>query len=218
MNHSTEAHYRDLVAADLSTIDKSLTLVGIEHEIRLPDGRVSRIDILAKDKFGCFTVIEIKKSNQTARSAIQQLYKYAHFLKKKNRLRVDQIRCIALSTHWEELRAPFSEFSHFSAYESIALQLIIDGRDTFSVRAVECEYEIGGGEAVHNYIFFEFRSEVTRNGAFEIFLNALPELAPNLNSVLIKLNAKPDKHIVQHSPPLWIFLEHFPYRQIRLDR
>jgi hypothetical protein len=163
MNQSTEAYYRDLVAADLSTIDRSLTLVGIEHEIRLPDGQVSRIDILAKDKFGSFTVFEIKKSNQTARSAVQQLYKYAHFLKKKNRLRTDQIRCVALSTHWEELRAPFSEFSYFSPYESIALQLRVDGRDTFSVKAVECEYEIGGGEAIHNYIFFEFKSEVSRN-------------------------------------------------------
>ncbi len=81
---STEAQYRDLVAANLSAIDASLTLVGAEHEIRLPDGRVSRIDILAKDRFGCFTVIEIKKSNQTARSTVQQLFKYAHFLKSKN--------------------------------------------------------------------------------------------------------------------------------------
>jgi hypothetical protein len=111
-------------------------------------------------------------------------------------LRVDQIRCIALSTHWEELRAPFSEFSHFSAYESIAIQLIVDNRGTYSVKMVECEYEIGGGEAIHNYIFFEFKSEATRNGAYEVFLNGLSKVAPNLNSVLIKLNAKPNRRVI----------------------
>lgn len=195
MNKSTEAHYRDIVAADLSAIDESLSLVGVEHSIRLPDGRLSKIDILAKDKFGCFTVIEIKKSNQTARSAVQQLYKYAHFLKRKNRLRVDQIRCVAISTHWDELRAPFSEFSHFSPYESIALGLIINKDDSFSVSKIECEYEVGGGEAVHNYIYFEFKSEDARNSAYENFSRRLHELVPNLSSVIMKFNAK-EKNII----------------------
>lgn len=196
MNLPTEAHYRDIIAAGLSTIDGSLSLVGTEHSIRLPDGRLSKIDILAKDRFGCFTVIEIKKSNQTSRSTVQQLYKYAHFLKKKNRLRTDQIRCIAISTHWDELKAPFSEFSHFSEYESIALKLTVDENSSFSVEKVDCAYEVGGGDVVHNYIFFEFKSEDVRNEAYKSFSNNISKISPSLSSVIIKMNAKENKNII----------------------
>jgi hypothetical protein len=180
-----EATIRDIVAADLSVIDARLTLVRTEHEITLADGRRAAIDILAKDEFGCFTVIEIKKSNQTSRSAIQQLYKYAAFLKRKNRLRVDQIRCIAASTHWDELNAPFSEFKHFSEYESIGLKIILSQEGTYSVDVIDPPFEQGGGDTLQNFIFFEFKTPAPRDAAQEALVHILDSVAPQLSSVII---------------------------------
>ncbi|WP_409278735.1 endonuclease NucS domain-containing protein, partial [Pseudomonas defluvii] len=96
-----ESEIRECIAKNLQLLDKNLILIKEEYQIKLTDKRTGFIDILAKDKFGCYTIIEIKKSNQTARSAIQQLFKYASFFKKKNRLESSQIRCLVISTVWD---------------------------------------------------------------------------------------------------------------------
>lgn len=183
-----EHEIRDLVASNLSVIDPKLLLVSVEHEVILSDGRVSKIDILAKDKFGCFTVIEIKKSDQTARSAVQQLYKYAAFLKRKNRLRVDQIRCIAASTHWRELNAPFSEFKHFSKYESVGLLLSIGTNRDYSVETVDPPFEPGGGDPLPSFLFFEFTSLISRETVFIRFVKMLEWVDKALSSFIVKVD------------------------------
>jgi hypothetical protein len=190
-----ESEIRDLVAANLSRIDPKLSLVGVEQEVRMPDGRYAKIDILAKDKFGCFTVIEIKKSEQTARSTVQQLYTYASYLKARKRLRSDQIRCVALSTHWHGLSAPFSEFKHFSEYQSIALMIQIKNND-YSVEEVECRYEEGGADPLSNFVFFEFKSESERNNSLSLLTEALDNFCPGLNSIIVKCKTSPDQEII----------------------
>jgi Endonuclease NucS len=185
-----EAAIRDIVAGDLSKIDPELTLVEVEHRIVLDDGDVASIDILAKDRFGCFSVIEIKKSDQTARSAVQQLYKYARFLKKKYQLRVDQIRCIVASTHWRELRGPFSEFKHFSQYDSLGIQLVISAPNEYSAEVVDPPFETGGADAVTNFVFFEFRRAADRDRAYDRFIDILTASVSSLNSIVLKLDAK----------------------------
>ena len=73
-----EAEIRENIAEYIKTLDPNLKVVAQEHYIKMPNGRTAYVDILAKDEFGCFTLIELKKSDQTARSAIQQLMKYAN--------------------------------------------------------------------------------------------------------------------------------------------
>lgn len=58
----TEFEIREKLAVNLDLLDPNLVLVKQEYAIILPDGRKGFVDILARDKFGCFTIIEIKKA------------------------------------------------------------------------------------------------------------------------------------------------------------
>ncbi len=162
-----ESIIREVIAKNIGSFDKNLKLVAQEHYISMPDGKKAYVDILAKDEFGCFTIIELKKSNQTARSAIQQLYKYASFLKRKNRLEESQIRCIILSTVWEELDAPFSEFERFSEYEVKGYQVHYTPNQIPSFTAIEPNYQKGNIKPLDNFIFFEFSLPCERNAVFK---------------------------------------------------
>lgn len=184
-----ESIIRERISTNLEILEPNLKLVAQEHLISMPDGKKAYIDILAKDDFGCFTVIELKKSNQTARSAIQQLYKYASFLKKKNRLEESQIRCFILSTVWDELEAPFSEFVRFSGYESKGYMIHYENGNVPSFTEIKPVYEKGNRKPLDNFIFFEFSQADERDNVFREFTNTLKHF-PSVNSVLIKVDYK----------------------------
>mgnify|MGYP006215024479 CR=1 FL=1 len=59
-----ESIIRENISKHISLLDKNLKLVAQEHYIKMPDGKTAFIDILAKDDFGCFTVIELKKATK----------------------------------------------------------------------------------------------------------------------------------------------------------
>lgn len=192
-----ESIIRENIANHLELLDKNLKLVAQEHHIKMPDGKKAFIDILAKDDFGCFTVIELKKSNQTARSTIQQLLKYANFLKRKNRLEESQIRCLILSTVWDELKDPLSEFIEFSPYDSKGYLVEYQAEKPPIFTEVKTEYKQGNMSPLNNFIFFEFTTEDERNKSlkdFELTLNSLP----SINSVLIKMNYRGDNRKIIH--------------------
>jgi hypothetical protein len=192
-----ESTLRENIAINLGFLDPKLKLVAQEHYIKMPDGKKAYIDILAKDDFGCFTVIELKKSNQTARSAIQQLFKYASFLKQKNRLEENQIRCVILSTVWEELEAPFSEFSEFPKYEIKGY--LVDCQNDSSPRFSEVKplYKEGNLSPLTEFIFFEFESQNDRNDALKELESTL-NLIPSVNSVVIEMDYDGDDDIIIH--------------------
>lgn len=182
-----ESIIRENIAENLSLLDGNLKLVAQEHYIKMPDGKKAFIDILAKDDFGCFTVIELKKSNQTARSAIQQLLKYANFLKRKNRLEESQIRCVILSTVWDELEAPFSEFLEFSQYDSKGYRVDYICGKSPKFTEVKPVYIQGDSSPLKNFIFFEFNTGKARDESLKDFELTLKSL-PSINSVLIKMD------------------------------
>lgn len=186
-----ESIIRENISENLYLLDKSLKLVAQEHYIKMPDGKKAFIDILAKDDFGCFTVIELKKSNQTARSAIQQLLKYANFLKRKNRLEESQIRCVILSTVWDELEDPFSEFIEFSQYESKGYLVDYEKEKVPVFTEVRPEYKKGNLSPLHNFIFFEFNIKGERDKLLKEFGLTLKSL-PSVNSVLIEMDYSGD--------------------------
>lgn len=192
-----ESEIRDKLAERLKLIDIHLKLVSKEHTVKLPDGRIAFIDILAKDDFGCYTVIEIKKSNQTSRSAVQQLYKYANFLKVARRLEQHQIRCMIVSTVWDELIAPFSEYKHFSDYDSTGYKLAFDPGGDIQLTKITTQFEAGNSQPLSNFIFFEFVNKVIRNeiqSAFERILDRLP----SLNCVTITTDYSGENKAVIH--------------------
>lgn len=105
-----EAAMRDHLANNLEIIEPGLTLVRIEFPLSNPHGADGSIDILARDDSGDLVVIELKKADQTARQALHELEKYVGLLASSQGVRIDQLRCILLSTTWHELLLPFSRF------------------------------------------------------------------------------------------------------------
>ncbi len=195
--NSKEYIIRDKLANQLELIDSRLKLVSTEHSVKLEDGETAFIDILAKDEFGCYTIIEIKKSAQTSRSAVQQLYKYAGFLKLTRRLENFQIRCVIVSTVWNELMIPFSEFKHFSDYDSQGYAIELKSNGEIALTKVDAKFEAGDSQPIGNYIFFEFGSNVVRDNtqlAFEKVLDSIP----SLNCVIVTADYSGDDTRVVH--------------------
>src|SRR5579862_1549828 len=108
---SSEAQLRDALSKRLEILESGLSLRSTEYRLANNHGSHGRIDILATDRYGATVIIEIKKSNQTARQALHELHKYIGLLKNDHGLRDSQIRCMIVSTEWHELLVPFSEFS-----------------------------------------------------------------------------------------------------------
>ena len=133
-----ERHIRDALAQHLDIIEKGLDLVEIEHKLRNPLGAGGFIDILARDRFRNFVIIEIKKSNQSARQAINELCKYMFLFVGQHGIPASSIRCIVASTEWQELLVPLAEFaqSTSSQVEGIRLTIEEDGTPLSAARVV----------------------------------------------------------------------------------
>src|SRR2546430_6045429 len=106
---STEARLRDELSKRLDLLEPGLTLQAVEFRLPNRQGASGSIDILATDRYAATVIIEIKKSNQTARQALHELHKYIALVKFDHGLRDSQIRCMLVSTAWHELLVPFSE-------------------------------------------------------------------------------------------------------------
>ncbi|WP_116789541.1 endonuclease NucS domain-containing protein [Flavobacterium psychrotrophum] len=126
MGNFTEAALRDYLAAQLNIIEFGLTLLEKEHYLRNVSGANGYIDILAKDLLNNYVVIEIKRSQQSSRQAIQELLKYIALLKQNYHARDSEIRCIIISTHWDELLVPFSELHYQTTLDIKGLKLKVD--------------------------------------------------------------------------------------------
>lgn len=126
---------RKFLASNLSFLDPDLTLVGEEYRLPNENGSSGYIDILARDIYDNFVIIEIKRSDQTARQAILEVYKYAGLLKQKFHILDAYIRIVIVSTEWKELLVPFSDFAKDSSYHVEGYWLTVD--EEFQPRAKE---------------------------------------------------------------------------------
>ncbi len=107
----SEADLRDHVAARLETLEPGLELTKIEYDLPNPDGAGGRVDIVALDRLGHVVVIELKRSDRSARATLNELSKYVSLLINEARVPKEAIRCMVLSTDWHELRLPLSFFA-----------------------------------------------------------------------------------------------------------
>lgn len=121
-----ETFIRDFLIENLSIIEPDLILIDKEFTIPNSVGAGGRIDILAKDKFGMYVIVELKKSNVSARQALHELQKYIALFKTNYGIASEKCRCILLSTEWHELLVPFSEFSRIVDYQMDGYQLILN--------------------------------------------------------------------------------------------
>jgi hypothetical protein len=109
VNH-LEAKIRDDLALNLERLEPGLALIAKEYPLQNAIGSGGFIDLLARDRFGHFVVIEVKRSDQSARSALHELTKYMALLRAARGVGREQMRAILVSTDWRELAVPFSEY------------------------------------------------------------------------------------------------------------
>lgn len=125
MDPPRESSLRDALANRLELIEPGLQLVETEHRLPNPFGAKGFIDILATDQLGNRVIIELKRSDQTARQAIHEILKYAALLTLNRGLPAHKIRCLIVSTDWHELAIPFAEFLRVSDFQLEGYKLAI---------------------------------------------------------------------------------------------
>lgn len=118
-----ENKIRDMLANNLELLEPGLVHIETEHKLPNLHGSKGSIDILARDSAGHRVIIELKRSDTSARSAIHELCKYVVLFKAVHGVPSHRLRCFLVSTHWHELRAPFAEFIKTSDYQAEGFEL-----------------------------------------------------------------------------------------------
>jgi hypothetical protein len=136
MVNRLEDKIRDYLATRLDLLEPGLTLFQKEFVLNNPAGVGGRIDIVAKDKFGHFVIIELKRSNQAGRHALNEIHKYTALFRIQHGLDQTQVRIMVVSTEWEEMRIPLSECVNSFPYtvEGFAITAQNDGVVTHAER------------------------------------------------------------------------------------
>jgi hypothetical protein len=124
-----EAAIRDHLAANLDLIEPGLRLIKKEYALPNLLGARGFVDIVARDSFGHIVIIEIKRSENSARAALHELHKYVALFQCNEGTAKEELRCILASTTWNELLVPFSEFSRTVDFhaEGYLINLRADG-------------------------------------------------------------------------------------------
>jgi hypothetical protein len=121
-----ESKIRDWLADHLDFIIPGLKL--IQKEFYLPDeiGARGFVDLLCEDAYHNFVVIEIKRSDASARQTISEVLKYHSLIKHNFSARESELRTIVISTHWNELIRPFSETVHRTTLDLTGYEITLD--------------------------------------------------------------------------------------------
>ncbi|MGP1127007.1 endonuclease NucS domain-containing protein [Serratia sp. CY56464] len=124
-----ESDLRDLIYNKIEIISHDLTVIEKEKYIPNTIGTRGFIDIYAKDKNNNHVIIELKRSNQTARQALHEVIKYAEGIKSHFGATDGEIRIIIASTEWNELLVPFSHLVHKSPFSLQGVKINLDGKN-----------------------------------------------------------------------------------------
>jgi hypothetical protein len=183
-----EDRIRDYLADHLELIGDGLLLIRKEHALPNPSGSGGKIDILARDKFGVFVVVEIKRSDQAARQTLNEIHKYTGLLRTLHGLDETQVRVVIVSTEWNELRLPLSECVDIFPYsiEPIAITTTADGTVT-GVERVSLVPKTGIIRLSRVQGAYCFRDAKSRDAAMAVLISAAKE-AILKDFVVLKLN------------------------------
>lgn len=121
-----EDRIRDKIAFNLKIISDDFELIDTEFYIPKAKTTKSFIDILAKNKDNDYIIIEVKRSNQSSRQAIHEIYKYTEAIKEKYKVTSGEIQAYIISTEWKELYIPFSAFVNESNISLKGIKIEID--------------------------------------------------------------------------------------------
>ena len=164
MYRPSENQLRDQLASNLALLEPGLTLVGTEFALSNPDGAGGQIDILARDQFSNRVIIELKRSDKTARTTIQQIHKYLALFRTEHQLSAHRLRCLIVSTDWRELRVPFSEYVNNSRHQVQGLQLELDQHGTIVTAARVAPITLPpAAEFLHAHLVYLYASRASRD-------------------------------------------------------
>lgn len=131
-----ESALRDYLAANLHLIEDGLSLTRTEFSLSSELGAGGAIDILAADTLGHSVIIELKKSDATARAALHELSKYILLLIDQEGLGRDEVRCVIVSSDWHELLVPFSYFRAVADVQVDGYHAVVDPDGALSCNRV----------------------------------------------------------------------------------
>lgn len=117
---------RDWLVDNPDFIENGLQVIEKEHYLPDPIGSNGFIDILCKDVYNNFVIIEIKRSDPAARQAFTEVFKYAELIQNNYNARNSEIRIIIVSTHWDQMIRAFSHICFKSNFSLTGLQIFID--------------------------------------------------------------------------------------------
>lgn len=123
-----EDELRDYLAEHLTIVEPQLALITTNFVVENPIGSKGAFDILARDRFGNFVIIEVKRSEQAARQALHELSKYIALFMEDQKVDSHRIRCFVLSTHWRELDIPLSFFADYCPVQVKGFELKLENQ------------------------------------------------------------------------------------------
>lgn len=121
----TEAAICDFLADNIELLHSDLSTIQTEYYLKNQFGSDGYIDILCKDAYNNYVIIEVKKSNQTARQAIHEVNKYMALLKQNLKIRDSEVWAIIASTEWNELSLPLTEYRSKTSHIIEGYKLIV---------------------------------------------------------------------------------------------
>ncbi len=209
-----ESALRDHIADNLDIIEPGLRLLAREYPLPCPDGASGRVDLLARDSFGNFVVIELKKSDQTARTALHELMKYLALLQREKGIAPARIRCVVVSTDWRELRIPFSELVETSPFSLEGRLLHLDeARSPVSSTKVKPVPRVEGLVLPASFPWLTFEDTVTRDSVLASLAQVLPRIGIR-NALMVALDAA-DPESLRY--PLSMVLVLFPFAEAEAE-
>lgn len=131
-----ESRIRDYLAEHLDILETDLSLVGKEYPIKL-GGRLGKVDLLANDESGCFVIIEVKRSKQATRQAVQEIQQYAELLQQKYGIGPDRVRGIIASADWSQALPAFSSMVRHGDYHVDGYELHLRDEVPYQATVVE---------------------------------------------------------------------------------
>ncbi len=123
--NKVEERIQKHLAANLGLLESHLKL--IDEKYRITYGKNwGEIDILARDRANVFVIIEIKRSRQTAREAMQEAHKYAELLHRVHGVGPEDVRIIIAATEWSDLILAFSNMVRTVPYHVTGYELKLE--------------------------------------------------------------------------------------------
>src|ERR1700722_16282109 len=194
-----EIDIRDRLSKNLCVLEPGLTLVEVNHKLPNDSGAKGFIDILAKDQVGNFVIIELKRSDQTARQAMFEILKYMPLFRQHHGIPAHRIRCFIVSTTWHELRVAYSEFRRLCETQTLGFAINVDddGNVTASERVTD-HVEATPAQAFRMHVAYLYDSAEERAKAIPMLRKAYADSGAD-GYLLVQLDYKGDSTRINYS-------------------